>query len=202
MAASPFSVHTFVTKVKSAGFASTSRYQVFIARSTLTRAGTINNNAASMNTKANDITLNCENIDLPGISVTTFDRRYYGVSRKLPYGLLYGQTTGSFYLDDNYSERKFFEEWVGQVVNKTNFNISYYDDIVSTITIVGYNLNGTENLRVNLLEAYPIQISNVNFGYSNESMINKVAVEFAYKQYDFNDPSKIYRTELPPPIGF
>jgi hypothetical protein len=185
------SVNELLYQVNNVGYATPAKYLVYVYRSQL------NVTSSDMNSKAANLMINCENTDFPGLGVMTFDRRYYGLTRKLPYGTVYPPIAMSFYCSQDHRERKFFEEWYNQIIDRTSQNVAFYDDYISTIQIFNYDNSGIEALYGELYEAYPIGISSLNFSYSNESSIIRFSVDFAYKQYQIIDRTKIYKTELP-----
>lgn len=182
------------------GFANPSRYRVDIYRNTPLNGSLVGvNNAATQSQGFRNFSINCEMATLPGVGVTTSDRRYYGPTRKMPYNILHNDLNLSFYCSEDHRERKYFDAWVEQIANMDNFDIGFYDEYVSTIKVVNFDNSNRVALEMEIYEAYPLSVTPIDLGYSNMSTQAKVMVNFAYYKYKkLSGSNAISQVPLPP----
>lgn len=125
----------------------------------------------------------CESTEIPGKSLSTTDRKI-GSSpiEKMPYLTNYNDITMDFIVDDNMSQRLFFEAWFQAINPTTNYNFRYKSDYAVDIDINQYNVTGNKSYIVTLREAFPIGINQMDLNWSSDGY-HKISVQFAFTEW-------------------
>ena len=168
-------LNEFISKVKSAGLAKTNRYRVTIATPAL-MTGFMNSGRL--------ITLFCESTSLPGQVVATTEQRIMGETREFPYSKMFDNITLSFYIDNNFEVKGFFDNWLNSVSNTQNKITSYYKDYIAPTVLIEVLPMDSEvsTYSITLHEAYPKGISPIQLSADSRD-IAKIGVSLNYKYY-------------------
>ena len=133
------------------------------------------------------IGLNCHTATIPGVSVATkaIDAGY--TFREYPYEKIMEPVALSFYLSDDMTEFRFFEQWIKQVYNE-NRHVGYHTDYAGTINIyqcTKWQSGNSEDLEVvmgvSLIDAYPKTLSALELGYSKVDEIHNITATIMYR---------------------
>jgi hypothetical protein len=142
----------------------------------------------------------CSAANLPGIAIATSDERRfgYGPTQKIPYDVLHPDVTLTFYCDGDGESVALFDEWLRSVVtyydpSKTFKGASYGEiqyptNYMTNLELYAYNEspgvdNPTEILRYTLVDAFPINMSDVQMDWSNDGAVASFQVTFAYRYH-------------------
>ena len=168
-------LNEFISKVKSTGLAKTNRYRVTIATPSL-MTGFMNSGRL--------ITLFCESTSLPGLIIRTTEQRIMGEMREFPYIKQYDNITLSFYIDNNFEVKGFFDNWLNSVSNTQNKITSYYKDYIAPTVLIEVLPMDSEvsTYSITLHEAYPKGISPIQLSADSRD-IAKIGVSLNYKYY-------------------
>lgn len=168
-------LNEFISKVKSTGLAKTNRYRVTIATPSL-MTGLMNSGRL--------ITLFCESTSLPGQVIATTEQRIMGETREFPYIKQYDNITLSFYIDNNFEVKGFFDNWLNSVSNTQNKITSYYKDYIAPTVLIEVLPMDSEvsTYSITLHEAYPKGISPIQLSADSRD-IAKIGVSLNYKYY-------------------
>lgn len=168
-------LNEFISKVKSTGLAKTNRYRATIATPTL-MTGFMNSGRL--------ITLFCESTSLPGQVIATTEQRIMGETREFPYSKFYDNITLSFYIDNNFEVKGFFDNWLNSVSNTQNKITSYYKDYIAPTVLIEVLPMDSEisTYSITLHEAYPKGISPIQLSADSRD-IAKIGVSLNYKYY-------------------
>ena len=168
-------LNEFISKVKSTGLAKTNRYRVTIATPAL-MTGFMNSGRL--------ITLFCESTSLPGQVVATTEQRIMGETREFPYSKMFDNITLSFYIDNNFEVKGFFDNWLNSVSNTQNKITSYYKDYIAPTVLIEVLPMDSEvsTYSITLHEAYPKGISPIQLSADSRD-IAKIGVSLNYKYY-------------------
>jgi hypothetical protein len=174
-------LNEFISKVKSTGLAKTNRYRVTIATPSL-MTGLMNSGRL--------ITLFCESTSLPGQVIATTEQRIMGETREFPYMKNYDNIPMSFYIDNNFEVKAFFDNWLKYISNHNNKITGYYLDYISpTIEIDVLPMDSESPTHTVILhEAYPKAISNIVLS-ANARDVAKITVSMNYKYYTTTETS-------------
>lgn len=168
-------LNDFISKVKLTGLARTNRYRVSIATPTL-MINTINTGRL--------ITLFCESTTLPGQVIATSEQRIDGETREFYYKKLYNNVSMSFYIDNNFEVKRFFDIWTNSILNTKNKIVSYYKDYIApTINIDVLPVESDiATYSMTLYEAYPNNVYPIKLSADSRE-VAMIGVNFTYKYY-------------------
>lgn len=174
----------FISNVKNAGMSKSSHYTV-----TINIPSVVQNNDQRLYNTIDDLkkyVFYCESTSLPGTSLESIDTTVFGESREIPTRRIYDTLSLSFYVDHELKIKKFFDSWFNSIINPTTRVHSYYDDYITTMDIVVYNVDETEKYKMTLYECYPKSIGSIEMSYSSTGLM-KLQVSMQYKYYRIYD---------------
>jgi hypothetical protein len=122
----------------------------------------------------------CETAQLPGRTTATTDQKTYGPIEKFPYLATYNDIDITFYVDDDMKQKYLFDAWFDYINPRLNNNYAYKDDYATTLTINQYDVSNKKTYSVDLIEAFPISVNQLDLDWSNVDGLHKLSVTFAY----------------------
>ena len=128
--------------------------------------------------------LRCESISLPGRTIdSTPDSNIYGPERDIATGYSFGDINATFQCSSDMREKIYWEMWQKMTFNPVTFDMQYYDDYVGTIDI--HTLDEQDNRRygVELVEAFPEDISTQALTGTQATAPMDVTVGFKYRYW-------------------
>lgn len=163
-------INKFISNVTGGnGLASPARYQVsFISPIGLDEGISIMCNVASM----------------PNRGITTVENRHYNTPFKLPYATLYNEITFTFVNTRGLKEREYFDKWQNLVIEPSTGLIGFYKEFTGTIIIDHLDKQGDPDYSIEIIEAYPIDITDVSLGYSMSNDLLTTNISFLYKYWE------------------
>jgi len=111
------------------------------------------------------IMLNCHTASFPGTTLGVNEQTYFGLAFTYPVDWKYTALDLDFYLDVDFSEKKYFESWLASIYNINTGRYGFKDDYVRDVTITSLDVQNKPRYRVRLTEAYPVNIGQVSVGY-------------------------------------
>lgn len=133
---------------------------------------------------AQKLTLRCDQAQFPSRSLMTTERKIYGPSELQPYNSSYNQLELQFIVSGDMMEKKFFDAWLDLINPRSTFNLAYKNDYISDITINQYDLQNELTYSINLINAFPISINELDLDWSNEYSFHKLTVVFSYHYWE------------------
>jgi hypothetical protein len=91
----------------------------------------------------------------------------------------------TFIVDDDMQQKIFFDAWLNYINPLYNYNIRYKSDYTTAITVNQYDVENKLSYSVNLYDAYPISINQMDLDWSNDGP-HKLVVTFAYTTWQNN----------------
>jgi hypothetical protein len=187
-------LNQFISQVQQLGIARSNRYNVIITPpQKLPRLGSLG---------LSNMLLFCDQVQIPGINISTIQNRTFGEFREVPYEKLFGDIQLSFYVDNNLTVKGFFDDWVNLIQNPASRIFEYYNNYISTMQIEVEDTQNRIRHRTNVYEAYPKTISPIQLDYSNKDIM-KLQVTMQYKYWTtetievYDEPSA--KPSLPTP---
>ena len=125
---------------------------------------------------------------LPSKQFATTENRIYGFSKNIPYDVTYEPILVTMLNPNDWSTRKFWDEWIDYIQNPSSFNMNYYKNMTGQIEIAVYDeedtaLNPSQARYTAVLqEAWPERMSAYALGYENSDLGN-FEVSLRYKQW-------------------
>ena len=134
---------------------------------------------------ARSLNYRCENANLPGRTLATTEQKTYGPIEKYPYLSTYNDMDLTFIVDDDMSQKLFFDGWLNYINPQYNNNIRFKGDYATIITINQYDVTNTLSYSVNLYDAYPISMNQLDLDWAGDGH-HKLVVTFAYTYWQNN----------------
>lgn len=166
------SLNNFITHVKQTGMFVGNKFEIvapFVE--------------GASNTAASTVSMLCNSVNMPGITMMSNDVRHFGEIMERPYGISYAPVSLNFYADNALTAKRYFEQWQSLIFNRETRELGYYDSFVKDVEIVVYDKSEQEIERIKLYEAYPKVVGDVPLDYSSNatSILN---VQLVYKWWE------------------
>jgi hypothetical protein len=131
----------------------------------------------------NDLILRCETAELPSRTYATAEQKFgSNPVEKYPYQVQFNDLNLTFIVDDDMLVKYFFDAWLESVIPSSNYNPNYKNTYACTINIRQYNNYNELSYSVDLFEAYPISVNQLDLDWSAEGH-HKLTVVFAYTSW-------------------
>ena len=142
--------------------------------------------------KAQEVSLRCESILLPGRNLNTLtDGMPYGPTREIVDGVMYAEDIAmTFVASGGLEERVFFEEWQELAFDKQTWNVGYYDEYVGDIEIYLLNRQDERRFGIKLIEAFPKTINGTDLSQATSNEIIKTSVSFSFRYWESLDQER------------
>lgn len=145
-------------------------------------------------TTGRNLSFRCENAELPGRTFETTERKMGTAPKeKMPYQTLYQESTMTFLVSDNMSEKIFFDAWMELINPTTDFNFQYKSNYVVDVSINQYDVTNQLTYSAVLRDAFPLSVNQLDMDWSSDGY-HKLAVVFAYKQWNNNTVQNLGQT--------
>ena len=119
----------------------------------------------------------------------TNEIRTTGEISEMAYGITYPSLTFEFLVDNEFGARKFFEDWLDKVFNRTTRTVGYYNDYVKQIDLIVLDRHEDPIYSIRLHQAYPKSVNSMEFSDSGQDFIRCI-VEMNYKFWERNTLNK------------
>jgi len=184
----PFNINDFTSQINKSGFAKLSDFEVEMPN--------IVGGVKIDSTGSDYLKYRIASIDMPPRSITFSDYRDYGVPYKIPTQSNFIDVTMQVICSHDYREREYFLKWQDLIVGKhrrsdnnnasevrRQWDIAYYNDIVSDITIKNYSEDGKTKYEIKLIDAFPALVGNMTMSWStSEFSVFPVTINYRYFQ--------------------
>jgi hypothetical protein len=128
----------------------------------------------------------CESAQLPGRTIETLDQKIgSNPVEKYPHRTSYTDVSLTFIVDSDMSQKVFFDAWLNFINPNYNYNFRYKGDYATTIIVNQYNSYGDLTYSVDLYDAYPISVNQLDLNWSDDGF-HKLSVTFAYTYWKNN----------------
>ena len=172
-----FGIETLKTKI--GGFAKGNRYNVtFVGLPAGLDVG-VNENLQYL----------CEAVSLPTKGIASNAQDIYGPPREIPYRETFTEAALSFIVDDNFTIKRFFDQWQEKIINVETGNVNYWNNFVATINITRLSNDATsfaeasDMYKIELREAYPSAVGEIALGHTQGNEILRLSVTFKYRKW-------------------
>ena len=175
-------ISDMVAKVNKFGFIQSNNYRIIFS-GIVGQADEVVGAPSTSGAWNNRMSLSCDNITVPGRSLSTSEFKTIGISRELPYERLYsGDISMTFLFGRDMLERKIFETWMDFICNPVTNRFSYYDDYTATADIILYDTTESPVYKVRVDEIFPKEISSVDLN-NDSSELAKQTITFSFRSY-------------------
>lgn len=183
----------FIAKIKGMGLATPNRFRIIISPPK-TNLGQVDVTIGGQPTVANLVTsalgsgvdgrslnLLCESTVLPGRSILTTERNIYGPSYKMPYGQVYSEWPVMFNVDNTMYPKTLFDQWHDLVIDPNTFDVNFYKNYVTDIEVQQLDKQNNIIYAVQLIEAYPVTVNDLDLNHGAVDQVHKLSVSFAFR---------------------
>ena len=125
----------------------------------------------------------CEVAQLPGKTFDTVEQKTYGPIEKFPNLTTYTDIDLTFIVDDNMNVKRMFDFWLNSINFSGNNNLNYKSNYSADIRINQYSVANEFTYGVNLIDAYPISMNQMDLDWSSDGY-HKLNVTFAYTYWE------------------
>lgn len=143
---------------------------------------------------------------IPAVSLATSELRRYGVGpmEKKPYMPMFQDITLDFIGDSNGNLHKMFYIWMNGVVNfqkdpvenasrdlygsssKHPYALEYKDNYKTVIVVRTFNDNQELLSDIQLHDAYPVSIGEIQYNWADENSLVRIPVTFTYTRWSYD----------------
>jgi hypothetical protein len=96
----------------------------------------------------------------------------------------------TFQASSGLEERVFFEEWQALAFDERSWNVSYYNDYISTVDIYVLDRQNQRRFGIKLHEAFPKTIGATDLGQGINNELIKLAVTFSFRYWTTLDTER------------
>lgn len=154
---------------------------------------------------SSDINLLCKNVSLPGVQNMTLERLHGFYREKIAYAPVFPDVTMTFYVLNDYSIRKYFEEWRKLIWNYqseagykgyyASANIKIHQlkrpQIGFNVGLGAFSIVGAAGLdekvySCGLVEAFPTSIGQIDLSNDQDGLV-ELTITFSYSYWESFD---------------
>ena len=143
------------------------------------------------------INMLCESVTMPSRALSTNEYTNGTQTKKIPYTYIDEDVVMEFNLSGDYYPKLVMDSWIESILQPDGFVAQYKNNFVADIQIYGQDINDNSVYKINLINAYPISVGDIQLSNANENTIGKFQVSFAYDRFEFAAGDI---TNTPPPI--
>ena len=136
------------------------------------------------------VNIMCDTVTMPGVDLQTQQVQYGSEPERnqvTSHGFA-GNIVATFYADKYLRERQVFELWQKHAVNTISHKANYYDNYIGKMHI--YQLGADSEVdrdmptyAIEAVDVYPEKIAAVDYSYASTNQVQKITIEFSYKQW-------------------
>lgn len=199
----PFNVNNFKQNLDFFGYIKNNKFEVFVQAPKFlqNKYMKINERETSIKDINNLLRFRIDQVRTPSASLLSIDTSRYGIgpTQKMPYNAQYFDTTFSILLDRNTDLWDFWYNWINGIFNFNgeepggnnifnggripNYTIEYKDEYSTNMMIVIYNDVGETVKTINLYEAYPSSMREIQLAWNDNINLMRVAITVTYSSY-------------------
>ncbi len=126
----------------------------------------------------------CTSAIIPGKEISTINRQVGLTNIRIAAGFEPGTASLSFYLDNRYILRNYFQDWVDCVVSPTPpFEVGLFKDYKDDVTIHQLDRNEQVRYSVKMVDCYPTNVGEIELNNQPQSAALELRVNLYYKYY-------------------
>lgn len=189
MSAASFNLNNFLASVRTIGLARVNRFEVIISPPKALLSFAVQEGDRSSKEEADLSSLFCEVSNFPPINLTVKPFKIFGPSYQRPITSEYGGDGMSmtFHIDREMKLKRFFEDWIENIVRRDDFTVNYQDSYVTTIKVKQLDEEENVTYEIELLEAFPRSMTLVDLNNSAQSQTHRLNIIFAYRYWRRTD---------------
>jgi len=198
-----FNIERLRQNISAYGYAKQNKFEVFVQEPPIfrNRSLRLNNREVNIRDLNNVHRFRIEQVSTPSISLLSSDVNRYaiGPTQKMPYNAQFRDLTFSVLADQNADLLDFWYNWVntvfnfnGQEANGNNitpgnvlptYTARYKEDYSTTMMIVIYNELGETIKTINVYDAFPSSVREIQLAWNDKVNLLRLAVSITYSGY-------------------
>lgn len=130
-----------------------------------------------------------KSVDIPTLSLMTWEHNTYGEFRTVPYQKRFDPFSVTFYVDQKFDVKKTFDSWMNQVFDPKTRVPGYYENYAKENMLVldVYNVDErSPKYRMRFFEVYPKAVQQIQLDASRRDAMT-LTVTFNYKYFETED---------------
>lgn len=199
----PFNINDFKQNVSNLGYAKNNKFEVFIQTPKIlqNKVMRIGERRVNLNRIGNTLKYRIEQVRTPSVSLLSLDNNVFGIgpTQKMPYSANFFDTTFSILLDRNTDLWDFWYSWTNAIFNFNgqesegnnpfvggripSYTLEYKDNYSTIMMIIIYDDNGKVIKKINLYEAFPSSIREVQLAWNDNVNLMRLAISVTYSSY-------------------
>jgi len=139
-------------------------------------------------TNIRELTLLCENAELPGRDINIIEYRHYGFIKRLPHNNQYGQAQFTFISTGDFWEKRLFDRWLDVMIPTESGLVTYPLDnngnqVYETVIQVNqFDQQGNMIYNATLIDAIPVSVTPMSLDWSSDTP-HKLSVTFNFRKW-------------------
>jgi hypothetical protein len=197
----PFNINEFKANIEDFGYLKTNQFEVLVTPPPILFGDNLN--MLGTPTAVGDVLYNSrfriEQVKAPGISLTSSDIARYGIgtTQKQPFNAQFSDLTFSILVDGYGDTWQFWYNWIRAIYefNGTEssffgfgnslptYTLEYKENYATTMQIVIYDTYGNSIQRLNLYDAFPSSLRDIQLGWDSSNNLMRISVSITYSGY-------------------
>jgi hypothetical protein len=199
-----FNINRFKANLDQYGYAKNNRFEVFVQppKFMAGKSLTVGDRQVSISSINNLLRYRIEQVKTPSVSLLSVDTSRYGIgpTQKMPYNSQFFDTTFSVLADKDTDLWDFWYNWINAIFNFNgqeptngnniftgtripNYVVEYKDEYATTMMIVIYNELGETIKTINLYEAFPSSMREVQLAWNDNVNLMRLSLTITYSGY-------------------
>ena len=125
--------------------------------------------------------MSCFQAQIPGYNIATTDKDIG--KRSVAYQKIFSDIILGFYVDEDLSELKFWQQWMDRIVRPDPSRHNYYDNYIGTIQVTQLNRSGHDVATWTLHDAYPKQVDPIQLDYGTNDAVMTCNTTITYRYF-------------------
>lgn len=204
-----FNVSNFKQNVDYYGYIKNNKFEVYVQVPKFMSGKTmrLDNKLIPVRQIGNLLKYRIEQVRTPSVSLISVDTNRYGIgpTQKMPFNAQFFDTTFSILLDRNTDLWDFWYNWTNAIFNFNgqeqngnaifkggripSYTVEYKDEYASNMMIVIYDDRGRMVKTINLYEAFPSSIREVQLAWNDNINLMRLQITVTYSSYSFTGNS-------------
>jgi hypothetical protein len=129
----------------------------------------------------------CKGVNMPGKQIMTTEKTIGTITQKIAWGFTNDDVNLRFIGLNDHGVRRYFENWMGLVVNhESGHTVNYKNEYERDIIINQLDHHGSVTYAVKLLGAYPIQLLDLEYSSEGGTLMD-IASTVTYTRWERAD---------------
>lgn len=164
------------------GIASSNRFRVTLPP--IDRSLKADGTTLTDRTNLRDLALLCTAARIPGKNISVVDRNIGLEQVKVGNAFNYGDVILTFYLTNDYSARKYFQNWLDCIVSPTPpFNAGFHSNYAKSVTVQQLDKLGKVKYEVEMIKAFPTTMTEVELNNQAQSGALELSVSLTFSHF-------------------